>query len=248
MPDDSTPTKLTRADAVDRIAAGNPVLAAIAGRKSVRAFLPTPVPRATVERLLAVASRTASGTNMQPWRVHVLTGAARDRLVRAVLHAHDHEEGRHAAEYEYYMRQWRDPYLARRRKIGWDLYGVLGIAKGDKERMHNQHGRNFAFFDAPVGMIFTIDRDLERGSWLDYGIFLGNIMTGARGLGLETCPQAAFARFHTVVRAELGIPEHEVVVCGMALGHPDPAAQVNILETEREPVAAFATFHGGDGP
>ena len=209
----------------------------------MRAFKPTPVDRETIERILAVASRAASGSNTQPWKVHIVTGPARDRLTADVLHAHHHEEDQHVREYEYYMVNWREPYLARRRKVGWGLYGILGIGRGDKERMHEQRGRNYLFFDAPVGMIFTIDRDLERGSWVDFGIFLGNVMTAARGLGLETCPQAAFANFHRVLRRHLPIPDDEMAVCGLALGHADPDAVVNRLETDREPVAAFARFH-----
>ncbi len=237
------PQQRSRQEILDRHARGNPVLEAIAGRTSVRAFKPTPVDREAIERILAVASRAASGSNTQPWKVHIVTGPARDRLTADVLHAHHHEEDQHVREYEYYMVNWREPYLARRRKVGWGLYGILGIGRGDKERMHEQRGRNYLFFDAPVGMIFTIDRDLERGSWVDFGIFLGNVMTAARGLGLETCPQAAFANFHRVLRRHLPIPDDEMVVCGLALGHADPDAVVNRLETDREPVAAFARFH-----
>lgn len=246
MADDLSPAShLSRQEILDRHARDNPVLEAIASRTSVRAFLPTPVDRQTVERILAVASRAASGSNTQPWKVHVVTGAARDRLTRDVLHAHDHEEDQHVREYEYYMVNWREPYLARRRKVGWGLYGILGIGRGDKQQMHDQRGRNYLFFDAPVGMIFTIDRDLERGSWVDFGIFLGNVMTAARGLGLDTCPQAAFANFHRVLRRHLPIPDAEMVVCGLALGHADRDAVVNRLETDREPVSAFARFHDG---
>jgi nitroreductase len=149
----------------------------------------------------------------------------------------------HREEYAYYPREWKSPYIDRRRKIGWDLYGLLGIGKVDKARMHEQHGRNYAFFDAPVGLIFTIDRILEQGSWLDYGMFLQNLMIAARGRGLDTCPQAAFTPFHRVIERELQLPANEMVVCGMALGHADPDAVANRLVTEREPVAGFTRFH-----
>ena len=128
---------------------------------------------------------------------------------------------KHANEWDYYPKEFREPYLARRRKVGWDLYGLLGIARGEAERMHAQHGRNFRFFGAPVGMIFTIDRHLEIGSWLDYGMFLENIMIAARGHGLHTCPQAALATYHPVVRRHLSIPDEEMVICGIALGYED---------------------------
>jgi nitroreductase len=217
---------------------------AIVTRQSVRAFLPTPVPRATVEEILAIATRAPSGTNTQPWRVTVLTGAARSRLSAAIMNVYDDAESRraHTEEYAYYPTQWIEPYLGRRRKIGWDLYGLLGIGKTDKERMHAQHGRNYVFFDAPVGLIFTIDRIMEQGSWLDYGMFLENIMIAARARGLDTCPQAAFTQFHRVIRDELALPENEMVVCGMSLGYADMSRIENTLVTEREPVAGFTRF------
>jgi nitroreductase len=220
--------------------------AAITSRRSIRAFLPTPVPRETIEQILAVASRAPSGTNTQPWRVHVLTGEARRRLSDRIRAVHDNPEERaqHSEEYAYYPTEWRAPYIDRRRKVGWDLYGLLGIGKADKARMHAQHGRNYDFFGAPVGLIFTIERVMQQGSWLDYGMFLQNVMVATRARGLDTCPQAAFTQFHRVIAAELGLLPDEMVVCGMALGHADPAAVENSLVTEREPVAGFARFHG----
>jgi nitroreductase len=218
--------------------------AAITSRRSVRAFLPTPVPRETVEAILAVAARAPSGTNTQPWRVHVLMGAARESLSRRILAAYDDpaERARHTEEYAYYPTEWRSPYIDRRRKVGWDLYALLGIGKADKARMHEQHGRNYRFFDAPVGLIFTIDRVMQQGSWLDYGMFLQNVMVAARARGLDTCPQAAFTQYHRVIEEVLELPANEMVVCGMSLGHADPAAPENTLVTEREPVAGFVTF------
>ena len=219
---------------------------AITSRRSVRKFLPRPVPRATIEEMLGVASRAPSGTNTQPWRVHVLAGARKEALSAAVLHAHDHEQAEHAEEYRYYPVQWNEPYLGRRRTIGWALYGLVGIARGDKAGMHRQHGRNYLFFDAPVGLIFTIDRSLEKGSWLDYGMFLQNVMVAARARGLDTCPQAAFTKFHRVLTRELALPENEMVVCGMAVGYADEDAPENRLVTERAAVDTFATFAGFD--
>ena len=221
--------------------------AAITSRRSVRSFLSTPVPRATIEAILAVASRAPSGTNTQPWHVYVLTGAAKAELSRKILAAHDANfaagsTGADVGEYDYYPTEWVPPYIERRRKVGWDLYGLLGIAKGDKPRMHAQHGRNYKFFDAPVGMIFTVDRILRQGSWLDYGMFLENIMIAARGRGLDTCPQAAFIGFHKVIGEFLQLPASQMVVCGMSLGHADEAAPENQLVTEREPVSAFTRF------
>ena len=217
---------------------------AIATRQSLRAFLPTPVPRATIEEIFRLASRAPSGTNTQPWRATVLTGVAKQRLSDAILAVYNDAEQRkqHTEEYAYYPTQWVDPYLARRRKIGWDLYGLLGIGREDKGKMHAQHGRNYVFFDAPVGIIFTIDRILEQGSWLDFGMFLQNVMVAARARGLDTCPQAAFMQFHRVIAYELGLAESEMVVCGMSLGYADMSKIENTLQTEREPVAGFARF------
>jgi nitroreductase len=217
---------------------------AITSRRSIRAYLPTPVPRQTIEEILAVASRAPSGTNTQPWKVYVLTGAARQRLSASICAAHDDpaQRAQHTEEYAYYPTEWRSPYVDRRRKVGWDLYSLLGIGKADKARMHAQHARNYAFFDAPVGLIFTIDRVMQQGSWLDYGMFLQSVMVAARARGLDTCPQAAFTQFHRIISEELPLPPEEMVVCGMALGHADPKAVENTLVTEREPVAGFARF------
>jgi len=216
---------------------------AVGSRLSVRGFTDAPVSMETVKHILALASRAPSGTNMQPWKVTVVTGAAKERLSKALLAAHDDPERRlHGGEYKYYPDSFPEPYLSRRRKVGWDLYGLIGIAKGEKERMHAQHGRNFLFFDAPVGMIVTIDRVLEIGSWLDLGMFLQNILIAARGQGLATCPQAAFAFLHKAIRQAVPIPEEEVVVCGIALGHADESLPENGLQTLREPVENFTRF------
>lgn len=219
------------------------LLRCIESRRSIRAFLPEPVPRATVERILATAARAPSGTNTQPWHVHVVTGAARDRLVAKVCDAFDHAADQHHYEYAYYPAEFFEPYLSRRRAVGYALYSLVGIAKGDKARMHAQHRRNFEFFDAPVGLMFTIDRRLSQGSWLDYGGFLQNVMLAARACGYDTCPQAAWVQFHRIVGAELNLPENQQLVCGMALGRADPAAPENSLVSERAALAEFVQFH-----
>jgi nitroreductase len=218
---------------------------AMLSRRSLRAFRSDPVPRETVERILAVASRAPSGTNIQPWHVTVVAGEARARLTQA-MYAEFMERGEEAwkREFDYYPSKWREPYLSRRRKIGWDLYGLLGIGKGERERTHRQHARNYLFFDAPVGLVITLERDLPVGAWLDTGMFLQNVMLAARGFGLDTCPQAAIASAHPVLRRELAIPEEQVVVCGMSLGYARADAIENTLVTVREPVARFARFMG----
>lgn len=220
--------------------------ATMRSRRSIRAFLPTPVPRETIEAILDAAARAPSGTNTQPWKVYVLIGAARDALCDAVCAVYDDPQARatHTEPYDYYPRQWASPYIDRRRKVGWDLYGLLGIGKLDKIARHAQHRRNFRLFDAPVGLMFTIDKVLAQGSWLDFGMFLQGVMLAARARGLDTCPQAAWTTYHRVVMPHLGAGEHEMLVCGMALGYADPSAIENTLVTERESVAGFAQFLG----
>ena len=222
--------------------------AAITSRMSVRAFLPTPVPRETIAHLLRVASRAPSGTNTQPWKVYVLQGASRDSLVEKVCAAHDAlradpslaETYREA--YDYYPTQWASPYIDRRRENGWGLYGLLGIGKGDKDKMHAQHQRNFRFFDAPVGLMFTIEKVMGRGSLVDMGMFIQNVMVAARGHGLHTCPQAAWNGFARIILPHVGASDNEMLVCGLSLGHADPDHIVNTFHTPREPVENFTTW------
>lgn len=218
--------------------------AAITSRHSIRAFLPDLVAREDIERMLEVAARAPSGTNTQPWKVRVVTGERKRSLSDAILAAHNDPAiaAQHTEEYAYYPREWVAPYIDRRRKVGWDLYALLGLTRDNKAGMSAQHGRNYRFFDAPVGLIFTIDRILEQGSWLDYGMFLQNIMVAARGRGLATCPQAAFTQYHRIIESQLDIPSSEMVVCGMALGYADPSSIENSLITAREPVSGFTRF------
>jgi nitroreductase len=222
--------------------------AAITSRMSARAFLPTPVPRATIEHLLHLASRAPSGTNTQPWKVYVLQGASRDGLVNKVCAAHDalRADASLASEYreayDYYPEQWVSPYIDRRRENGWSLYGLLGITKGDKDKMHAQHQRNFRFFDAPVGLMFTLDKVMGRGSLVDYGMFLENLMVAARGHGLHTCPQAAWNGFAKIILPHIGAGDSEMLVCGMALGYANPDEPVNGFHTPRESVQSFTTW------
>ena len=215
---------------------------AITSRRSVRAFLPKPVSDETVKDILRVAARAPSGTNMQPWKVYVVTGERKEALSRAILDSGVRPEKIEWEEYRYYPDQFFEPYQTRRRTVGFALYSLLEIGRRDVERMREQHDRNFTFFDAPVGLIFTIDRRLNVGSWLDHGMFLQNVMVAARGRGLHTCPQAAFAPYHRQIRPLLDLADEEIVVCGMALGYEDESKPENALRSERVPVEEFVTF------
>lgn len=222
--------------------------AAITSRMSARAFTPQAVAQSDIAAILEVASRAPSGTNCQPWRVYVLTGDARDGLVTKVCEAHDAMRAdptlaaRYTEEYDYYPQKWVSPYIDRRRENGWGLYGLLGIGKADKDKMHRQHQRNFRFFDAPVGLMFTVDRVMGRGSLMDLGCFMQNIMVAARGRGLHTCPQAAWNGFHSIVLPHLGAGPDEMLACGMSLGYADVSDQVNTFHTPRVPVQDFTRW------
>jgi nitroreductase len=218
--------------------------AAITGRRSVRGFLPTPVSRETVAHLLEVAARAPSGTNMQPWRVIALTGEPLARFCAALVAAETEGREPDGLERAYYPAPLFEPYISRRRKIGWDLYGLLGIGRGETEKMAAHVLRNLRFFGAPVGLLCTIDRRMEIGSWLDYGMFLQNIALAARGRGLESCAMAIFAQYPRSIRAELGLNDDAVIVCGMALGVEDRGEPANALATERVGVEEFCRFEG----
>ncbi len=217
------------------------VAEAIGGRRSIRRFLPTPVPAETVRAILDVARRAPSGTNSQPWFVHVVTGAARERVSAAVIAAA--RAGERVEEYPYAPDPWFEPYIARRRKVGFDLYALYGVARHDMKARFEAVLRNFTFFGAPVGLFFTMDRRLLFGSWLDCGMFMQNVMTAARAHGLETCAQAAWCSYGPAVRRALPIDPGHIILSGMALGYEDRQAIENTLRTEREPVDAFARFH-----
>ena len=221
------------------------VAQAITSRMSVRAFTPQPVPREVIAELLQTASRAPSGTNTQPWKVYVLQGASQAALVDEVCAAHDAIRARpelaadYREAYDYYPEQWVSPYIDRRRENGWGLYGLLGIGKGDKDKMHAQHQRNFRFFDAPVGLMFTVDKVMGRGSLVDYGMFMQSLMVAARGRGLHTCPQAAWNGFANIILPHIGAGADEMLVCGMALGYADESELVNTFHTPRVPVEEF---------
>ncbi|OMQ39374.1 nitroreductase [Pseudomonas putida] len=212
----------------------------ITSRRSVRAFLRTPVRRETIEQVLELAARAPSGSNVQPWQVWVLTDAPLINLglelqSLALAGSDDQKE-------QPQTHHVREPYRSRRRKVARDLYESLDITRDDTQGMLRQTSRNFIFFDAPVGLFFTIDRDLDSNRWLDYGMFLQNIMLAAKAYGLDTCAQQAFVKYEAVIARRLGLADSQKLVCGMALGYGDLTAAENTFVAERAPLQAFTQF------
>jgi len=224
------------------MAARNETEAAILSRRSIRGFLPDAVPRETIEHLLDVAARAPSGTNMQPWRVIALASEERQRFCEGVAAAY--LAGAEPNERDYYPAPLPEPYLSRAREIGWGLYGLLGIGRGERDKARAHMVNNLHFFGAPVGLVCVIDRALKIGSWLDYGMFLENIAVAARACGLDTCAIAFFADYPNTIRAVLGLPDSDMIVCGMAIGREDRDAPANALRTTRVPAAEFTRFRG----
>jgi nitroreductase len=226
---------------IDSVAA---VEEAVSTRRSVRGFRPDPIDLGIVERILTVASRAPSGSNIQPWSVHLLVGeplrALGEELTATFLSGEPERP-----DYSYYPTNWRSPYIERRRKTGWSLYELAGVARGDYAAGQRQRARNYRFFGAPVGLVFAIDRDLNPGSWVDNGMYMQTVMILARAHGLHTCPLAAIGNYPDIVRRHLGIPGSQIVIAGMAIGHADEDEPTNRLRTDREPLAVFCTRHSG---
>lgn len=218
---------------------------AIETRMSCRAFLPTPVPEATVRTILEQARRTPSGGNVQPWQVHVLAGADLAGLLAKVRAAvRTQPLGEDATEYDIYPRQMGEPYKSRHRQCGEDMYATIGVAREDRAGRLAHFARNWEFFGAPVGLFFCLDRGLGPPQWSDVGMFMQSVMLLAREHGLHTCAQEAWSRWPTIVRAHLGLPPELLMFSGMALGYRDDAHPINRLRTARATVDEFASFRG----
>ena len=215
---------------------------ALATRKTVRAFRPDPVSRATIEEIVRAAARAPSGGNLQPWKVYALIGPARDELVRRVAEARKAHPMGTPPEYHIYPPDLSEPYRTRRFRVGEQMYATMGIPREDRPSRLKFFSKNWEFFGAPAGFIFTIDRQMQQGQWADLGMFMENIMLLAREHGLHTCPQEAWALFHPQIREYLSVPENEMIFCGMALGYADEAAPVNTLNSERAPLAEYLTI------
>jgi nitroreductase len=217
---------------------------AIETRRSVRAYLPDPVPESLIRSILSTASRAASGGNLQPWKVSVLAGEARQAFVDAVAERMKETPFGEGPEYPIYPADLEDPYRTRRSKVAMDMYALVGIERDDSAARAKQMGLNFSFFGAPVGLFISIDRIMGPPQFADLGIFLQNVMLLAREHGLHTCPQEAWSLWGKSIREFTGIPDEDLVFCGLAMGYADPAAPVNKLHTGRASVDDFATFKG----
>lgn len=216
---------------------------ALVARKSVRAFLPKDVTLEQVSRILAAASHAPSGTNAQPWQVVAVRGEAKKALEDQLVAAFD-AGSEEKMDYLYYPLEWIEPYKARRRACGLQLYSTLQISREDTARQKAQWRANYTAFGAPVALYFFIDPVMKTGSFMDYGMFLQSIMLAAVEEGLATCPQAALGQYPHIVKNALGVDAATTLVCGMALGYEDTAATVNSYRTPREPVEVFTRFFG----
>lgn len=217
------------------------VITTIRNRQSIRAFLNKEVPYEIISAILEAARFAPSGVNTQPWKVAVLGPLSRQKISHAILQARENQVPENP-DYDYYPTEWVDPYKSRRKACGLALYSALNIDKEDTEKRKAQWYRNYTFFDAPVALIFYIDANLQKGSWMDMGMFIQNVMLAARGMGLETCPQAALAEYPDIIRQHTQISAQYHIVCGMALGYADWSAPVNQYRTVREEVEAFTLW------
>jgi nitroreductase len=227
-------------------AGADPLDQIILNRFACRDFTDRPVTRRMIEDILDVARFAPSGANIQPWQVYVLAGQEKERISSALVKAHREARDQHASEYKYYSTELPEPYLSRRARFGRLFYGSLGIQQSDAEARANQTAKNYSFFGAQIGLIVTIDRRLEVGSWLDLGMFIQNVLLAARARGLETCPQETFSKYHRLLRAMLPIPPEQMVVCGISIGWARDEARRSQRLMPRADVAEFASFVGFD--
>ena len=217
------------------------VLEAIRNRSSVRAFLDKPVAKELVIQILEAARFAPSGVNTQPWQVTLVGNNLKTRIGDQIISARESQLPENP-DYHYYPEQWVEPYKSRRKACGLALYSALNIKAEDKDNRKVAWYRNYYFFNAPVGMIIHIDSQLEVGSWLDTGMFIQNILLAAKGLGLESCAQAAMAEYPDIIRTNLKLPPNQKIVCGIAIGYADWAAPINQYRTSREPIESFCRW------
>lgn len=217
------------------------VASVVRTRRAVRAFKQKPLDRKLVGEILADAATAPSGANVQPWRVYVVTGSAKEDLAAALVAA---SRSGTAPAPAHFPEPLPEVFRARLQDFGARYYASLGIDRSDAEARARQSERNFSFFGAPVGLLFSIDRRLKPHSWIDLGLFAQNLMISAKARGVDTCPQVSFAPFHDVIASHLRMAPEEVTAFGMSMGYGDPDAPVNQTAMPRERVQDFARMVG----
>jgi nitroreductase len=218
------------------------VIDSLKKRKSVRAFLKKEVEIEKINTILESAILCPSGVNMQPFEVYVVSGDKKLQIENKMLEAFDNNQ-KEKMDYQYYPLEWIEPFKSRRKELGLLLYSTLGITKDDKEKQINQWKSNYKAFGAPTVIYFFMDSSLDKGSYIDYGIFLQSIMLVATQLGLATCPMASLAEFPTIVKNELNIPKDKILVCGIAIGYEDEIAIINSFKSQRIKLEEFTKFY-----
>lgn len=218
------------------------ILSVIRDRRSVRAFLNTPVDSALIMHMIDCAKWAPSGVNTQPWHIDVIGSKAQENISKQIIAAREQQQPENP-DYQYYPSNWPEPYKSRRKACGSALYGALNIDYADKNKRKAQWYKNYSFFGAPVGLIFYIDKNLCKGSWMDMGMFIQNMMLAARGCGLETCAQASLAEYPDIIRKILNIDNKFHIVCGLAVGYADWSDPVNQYRTAREERNVFNEWH-----
>jgi nitroreductase len=218
------------------------VYEALISRKSVRAFLNRAVEKEKIVSILKTSKHSPSGVNMQPWLVYVVSGKTKSKIEAKIIDAFENGEKANM-DYAYYPMQWNEPYKSRRKSTGLLMYQTLKIAKDDKEKQKEQWKANYRAFNAPVVLYFFIDSSLEKGSWLDYGMFLQSVMLSATELGLGSCTQASLVEYPDIVREELHVGKDKILLCGMAIGYEDTNAVINSYRTDRVSLEEFTKFY-----
>jgi nitroreductase len=215
---------------------------AITSRRSVRAFLEEPVAAETVREILEAARWAPSGANTQPWEVQVVLGETRRRIIAALAEARKANESERP-DYQYYPKEWFEPYTGRKTACGMSMYRALGTLRKTPQSRLEAWNRNYSFFGAPIVLFFSIHQKLAVGSWLDYGMFIQNVCLGAHSYGLGTCVQTSPADYPDLIREILCIPSDRIIIGAVSIGIADPAAPINQFRTSREAVDDFTTWH-----
>lgn len=211
---------------------------AVKARRSIRAYLDTPIPDELLKTLLEKASRAPSGGNVQPWRVYVLNGDTMDRFKRHVGECSEPE----TPAYDIYPNKLKEPYRTSRFKVGEDMYALLKIPREDRGARIRRLMENYKFFGAPAAIFCYTDKQMGPPQWSDLGMFLQTLMLLAQEAGLDTCAQEAWSSRPETVASFLDVPQELTIFCGVAIGYKDPEAPVNSLVSDRQGVEEFATF------